>query len=152
MDTQIPSPIPFVDFTLKYIPLPEGYPILPLSPLQYQPAAYTQGNEESIYVTILVPLPGQMFIELPHGIGYVKGVPNDTYTCELQLTNDIESELEGRLGILSFSISLSEGMKCQGQWEIAVLDPASGGGEENEGSLGKVVMDANILPTMDPKA
>ena len=93
-----------------------------------------------------------MFIELPQGIGYLKGVPNDTYTCEIQLTNDVESELEGRLGILSFSISLSEGMKCQGQWEIVVLDPPGGGEGGNEGNLGKVVMDANILPTMDPKA
>lgn len=151
MDTQIPSPIPFVNFTLNYAPLPECYPILELSDMQFQPAAYTQGDEDNIYVTILVPLPGQMFIELPQGIGYQKALPKDTYTCVIQLINDNDSESEGRLGMLSFSINVSEGMQCHAQWEIVVLNPDIPG--ENETSLGKVVMDANILPTLEePKA
>lgn len=153
MDTKIPSPIPFTNFELNYSPLPLDYPRLPLASLEFQPAAYTQGNEKTIYVTIIVPLPKQMFIVLPSGIGYIMDGDRNVYTCEIQLMNDLDSANTGRLGIMSFSIDISEGMSCEGRWDIQVIDPESGGGNGNSGGLGKVVMDANILPTLEePKA
>lgn len=152
MDTQNPLSVPFADFSLTYIPLPEDYPILPLTDQQFQPAAYTQGQGDAIYVTIVLPLPGQMSIELPHGISYKESGERDTYKCVLQLMDDVESGLEARLALLKFSINLSDQMSPEGNWEIEVLVPKTEGGEGNEGTLGKVVMDANMLPTFEEKA
>lgn len=152
MDTQPSLPIPFASFSLNYIPLPADYPILPLNAQQCQPAAYTQGELEAIYVTIVLPLPDKMCIELPDGVSFTEGGVHDIYKCVIQLGNDVESDPDGRLAMISFSINISEGMNPAGHWEIEVLDAPGEGDEGNEGTLGKVVMDANMLPTFEPKA
>jgi hypothetical protein len=148
MNKHIPSPIPFINFDLNYSPLPPNYPVHQLSPLEFQPAAYTQGDKNHIYVTIVLPLPGQLFIELPNGIGYRRDGVKHVFTCEIQLMNDLDSQPTGRLGIMGFSIDIAEGMSCESQWEILVSEIEGG---ENDTSLGKVVMDANILPTLEDK-
>jgi hypothetical protein len=148
MQTDTPTPIPYINFDVNYSPLPLYYPKLPLSALEFQPAAYTQGTGGTIYVTIVIPLPEQMFIDLPVYIGFTGSREKGTYYCGIQLKNDSDGDINGRLGIMSFSIDITEQMSCHGQWEIQVTDPQHG---QLSDSLGKVVMDANILPTEDPK-
>lgn len=151
MDTTIPLPIEYADFMLEYATLPDYYPKLPLNALQQQPAAYTQGTSEKIYVTIIVPLPGNLYIDLPVNLSYIDGGEVDTYLCGIQLNNGDLSAPGGRLGIISFSVLMAGDMSPEGQWKITVNNPASD--RLGKDSLGKVVMDSNILPTFpeDPK-
>jgi hypothetical protein len=156
MDTT-PLPIPFEDFMLEYATLPQYYPKLPLNALQQQPAAYTQGTLERIYVTIVVPLPGNLFIDLPVQLSYIDGGEVDTYFCGIQLTNTGVSDVvtaSGRLAIISFSVVMDGEMSAEGQWKITVNNPENKGIDLGRDSLGKVVMDSNILPTFpeDKKA
>lgn len=147
MDTTTPLPIVFSDFMLGYTTLPEYYPKLPLSALQQQPAAYTQGTVERIYVTIVLPLPGRLVVDLPIAVSYVEGGETDTYYCGIQLKYNEDEVPGGRLAIISFSVDMTGQMSAHGQWYITVNNPEQLGIDLGKDSLGKVVMDSNILPT-----
>lgn len=136
---------PLLDSQVHYIDLPEYYPQLSLAGGDnYQPAAYTEGNDTRISYAILLPIDADEVVVLPDNIEY-----NDDnggkLACLLTIITDNNSTPE-RLAMIKFSIEPTSGAGDH-PIEIMVSDGNnSKGGGLKDRHLGKVVMDSNILP------
>jgi hypothetical protein len=141
MDTQT-LPVPIIDQSISYGPLPEYYPSPVPGSVEPFPAAFTFGNAVQVTVIIVVPMPTSIYIDEFISVSFT---PNDLgkgrYSCIINLdTNDEFDTL--RLGMIKFAINITGDLKCHGSWDVSVNLPELGADK-----LGKVVMDANIDPT-----
>ncbi|THU39590.1 hypothetical protein FAM09_13900 [Niastella caeni] len=139
-------PVYFNSFDLHYIPLPENYSILPITALGPQPAAYAQGTFEMLYVTIAIPVSGQHTLIQPEGIGLTMSDLPKTYMfrCTFAMGSD-QANVQARLALIGFSVCMPRGVAKDDLVQLSIYvipDP-----KKPDDNVGKVVMDANILPT-----
>ena len=139
--------INFDSFELFYIELPENYPEQPIRELGPQPAAYTQGDYTNLFVTMVMPLSAQHALQQPEYMEMkISGRP-ETYLfeCTFRLTGDNTTHISARLAIVEFSVTLPEEVNRDGSIKIAVY--VNDGAVPPDDNIGKVVMDANMIPT-----
>ncbi|BAV04647.1 hypothetical protein SAMN05421788_111155 [Filimonas lacunae] len=144
---------PVLNPRIVYTTLPESYPLLGFSGGNvYQPAAYTEGNEDKASYTILLPIPGGIMVSLPQEI--VFDPVYKKFYCTLTLYPDLNAQ-EMRLAMISFTVDPSELLVVSNPIEISVsqyeADPivSQAGNDDGVGGgrlVGKVVMDSNIIP------
>ena len=132
-----PNPV-----NVNTIPLPAGYPRLPLSEMSFQPVAYNQGYGSVAYVTVLVPLLAGQKLEPATEIFMDAGPSGFMYTYSIDIVMGPDAPEFDNLALLSFSFFTTPSGSAPFQVAIEV----SPIGSTTEGT-GKVVMDSNMDPT-----
>jgi hypothetical protein len=136
---------PIVAFEVHYAPLPANYPQLPLNDHDLQPAAYTQGDADETYVLILLRVEPHRKVICPDTIELQTENQTDNFWfCHLAVEKDELGCPEHQLAMIKGHVSFPGSNERYYPWQIVVTDPAIPG---DDGTLGKVVMDSNILPT-----
>lgn len=126
--------------------MPANYPQLPLNDHDLQPAAYTQGNTDETYVLILLRVEPYRKIACPNTLQLQKESENDSsWLCYLEVEKDDPGCAEHQLAMIKGYVNFPGNNEKFYPWKIVVTDPAIPG---DDGTLGKVVMDSNILPTV----
>lgn len=133
------SPIPV------YTELPSNYPRLPLNDLWFQPVAYTQGIEDMVYVTVLIPLPPNQKVVPPGIIEKQQDEGSVQFNYNIELMKDGNANASYTLAFFTFSFAPELPAGTQ-NFKLKIAVTAEPGTDE----LGKVVMDSNMLPT-NPK-
>ncbi|WP_343691271.1 hypothetical protein [Chitinophaga sp.] len=148
MSTMSTFEVPFTNFSCEYFALPQNYPIQPFDAQELQPATYNQIKEQAGYITVLLPLPGNLGVTLPDTLEISTDEEGVIYNLNFLLDHEESLDENGRLAMISLSVDFPETVNTEGQWEIFVSAPAGAGGEVTilDRHLGKVVMDSNILP------
>jgi hypothetical protein len=137
--TVFPNPVPV--FTT---PLPANYPRLPMTDMNSQPVAYTQGVANVTYVTVLLPLsPKQKAVPAQKIYQDGDNESGYTFTYNIRVISDDIADNADRLALMSFSFltNLPPGTAFQVVITVSQLTETSSG-------LGKVVMDSNMDPTL----
>jgi|GEM_PF-3182938 len=139
--------VSFTNLSYEYFALPESYPVQPFDAQELQPATYNQIKEQAGYITILLPLPGNLGVTLPDTMEISTDEEGVIYNLNLLLNHEESLDDQGRLAMISLSVDFPEMVSTEGQWQILVSAPASAGSEISiaRKKLGKVVMDANIM-------
>jgi len=127
-----------------YTELPANYPQLPLNDLWFQPAAYTQGKNNTVYVTVLIPLPPNQQVVPPETIERGQEDGSIQFIYNIELRKDGKANASDTLAYFTFSFRPDLPAGTNFKLRISVI--AAPGTDE----LGKVVMDSNMLPT-NPK-
>ena len=138
------DPVYFEKFALDNAPLPHYYPVLPIKALGHQPAVYAQGNSTTLYVAIMIPLFAGEALEQPQNADLKTSGDSETYTCECSfLVVKDGGPVSDSLAVVKFSVGLPEDLTPDTKVRVAVYvtDPIIGD------NVGKVVMDATMLPT-----
>lgn len=135
--TVFPNPVP-----VFIIPLPENYPRLPITEMNMQPVAYTQGISGITYVTVLLPLSPKQMAEPAQEIYKNESATDCMFTYNIQIVTDDNAADVDRLALMSFSFltHLSGSKAFKVSIEVSLLTLTSE-------ALGKVVMDSNMDPT-----
>jgi len=137
---------PIVEFDVHYAPLPANYPHLPLCDHDLQPAAYTQGNADETYVLVLLPVKHHRKVTCPDTIELkTEGNTENFWLCHIVVEDDDQGCAEHQLAMIKGYVSFPGNNEKYYPWKIVVTDPTIPG---DDGTLGKVVMDSNILPTV----
>ncbi|RFM31816.1 hypothetical protein [Chitinophaga silvisoli] len=141
--------VPFTNFSCEYFELPASYPVQPFDDQELQPATYNQIKEQAGYLTVLLPLPGNLGVTLPDTLEISTDEEGVIYNLSLSLNHEESLDDNGRLAMISLSVDFPDIVSTEGKWQILVSAPAAAGGEVSilDRKLGKVVMDSNILPT-----
>jgi hypothetical protein len=138
--------LPYFPFPLpvQYVPLPAPYPRLPLGPVELQPVSYTQGNNGIVFVTLLVPLAAHQKLGDDLQIEVI-GMPGMvTYQCSISIVIDTSFSDQDQLALTSFAFPSDQAL-YKVAIEVNIDDEGTSGG-----GGGRVVMDANMMPT-DPE-
>lgn len=148
MSTMSTFEVPFTNLSCEYFALPQAYPIQPFDAQELQPATYNQVKEQAGYITVLLPLPGNLGVTLPELLEISTDEEGAIYNLNLLLDHEETLDDNGRLAMISLSVDFPETVSTEGQWQIFVSAPAGASGEITimDRHLGKVVMDSNILP------
>jgi len=149
MSTLSTFEVPFTNLSYEYFALPASYPVQPYDDQELQPATYNQIKDQAGYITILLPLSGNLGITLPDTMEISTDEEGVIYNLHLSLEHEESLDQNGRLAMISLSVDFPETVSKEGKWQIIVSAPADAGSEISilSSKLGKVVMDANILPT-----
>lgn len=126
---------------IKFAPLPDGYPVLPVdNGYEYQPVAYNQIKENKIEVVAVFRIKQEdnLKCDTPGYIDEGNELECNIYICA---GND-KAELPHRLAMLSFEKHLDGRNPKDLKIAINICSP------DCKDPLGKVVMDANIPPTV----
>jgi hypothetical protein len=149
MSTLSTFEVSFTNSSYEYFALPASYPVQPFDDQELQPATYNQVKEQAGYITILLPLPGNLGLSLPETLEISTDEEGVMYNLNLLLNHEESLDENGRLAMISLSVDFPASVNTEGKWQILVSAPAAAGGEVGilDRKLGKVVMDSNILPT-----
>jgi hypothetical protein len=129
-----------VDTEINYTDLPANYPQLSTGDT-YQPAAYTEATSSQIGFAILLPVDAAERVVVPGSVLYNSDNGGMIYCPLTIITGDSTTE---QLAMIKFHVVPQAGA------EHAPITIFVDEGSTQEGlqdrKLGKVVMDANILP------
>jgi len=129
-----------VNTEINYTDLPAGYPQLSGGDT-YQTAAYTEGTSSQISFAIVLPVDAAERVVVPGSVIYNSDNGGMIYCTLTIIEGDSTSE---QLAMIKFSVAPQAGA------EHAPITIFVDEGSTHEGlqdrKLGKVVMDANILP------
>ena len=136
--------LPYFPFPLpvQYVVLPASYPRLPLSNFEFQPVAYTQSRDGIVFVTLLVPLAEKMRLGDDLEIEVIEGLDGVTYQCSISIVIDSSLGPEEWLALTSFAFPSDQAL-----YKVAIEVTLDDGEGDPQGGGGRVVMDANMMPT-----
>lgn len=147
-----PIHVGFLTFDLNYTDLiPHHYPHLPIAALGLQPATYAQVHANYIYVAVVIPVTAEQTLQRPDWLEmttyslHETGDTVFTFKCVLEVNRYNENDELTRLAMVGFSAFSPENIANGDQVRIS-LDIVHGS-KEPIGNVGKVVMDANVMPT-----
>jgi phage tail protein X len=127
--------IPFTNLSYEYIALPEGYPVQPYNDQALQAAVYTASKGRSGYVTVLLPLTGNLAVTLPDMLEAEEAV----YHFAIGLKHDESLDDKGRLAMISMAVEFPDVVAKEGLWDVVVAW---------EDKARNVVMYTNMLPVL----
>jgi hypothetical protein len=145
MSTLSTFEVSFTNLSYEYFALPASYPVQPYEAQQLQPASYTQTKDQTGFVTVILPLPGNLGVELPETLQVTADGEEVIYKLSIGLRNNDGLDENGRLAMLSFSVEFPDDISAEGKWEVEI-EPAAIATARGGKLVGKVVMDSNILP------
>ena len=147
-----PIHVDFTSFDLNYTDsIPAHYPHLPVAALGLQPATYAQVRANNIYVAVVIPVMADQTFELPACLDmttyslHETGDTVFTFKCILEVNRYHANEEPTRLALIYFSAFSPENIADDDQVRIS-LDIVHGS-KVPDGNVGKVVIDANVMPT-----
>ncbi|SFW67767.1 hypothetical protein [Chitinophaga sancti] len=140
--------VSFTNLSYEYFALPASYPIQPYNDQELQPATYNQIKDQAGYITILLPLSGNLGVSLPDTLEISTDDKDVVYHLNLILNHEESLDENGRLAMISLSVDFPEDVSTEGKWQVMVSAPADAGGEFRmfSNKRGKVMMDSNIMP------
>jgi hypothetical protein len=147
-----PIHVDFTSFDLNYTDsIPDHYPYLPIAALGLQPAAYAQVYASNIHVAVVIPVMADQTFELPACLDmstyslHETGDTVFTFKCILEVNRYHANEEPTRLALIRFSAFSPQNIANDDQVyiNVEIVQP----GKKPRGNVGKVVMDANVMPT-----